>query len=218
MRAEHHVDSPINSFDSLHGAHPDRGNRRSPLEPSRSCLQAVRVVRSLLEAPCVRGVEAEHYKSLDGMRVGAEVVVLGTITDVDSSREFGGVSDAEPVRLAALTVNVEEVLSGRLASNEASILLEVTLPGARSISELTSLMPRERAVFFLRNKGTEVSGWGWPPDRIEAERPFYRLASSQGLLREFDNVVRPPEGAEDDFLAALAGRPFGDVVQEVSRP
>lgn len=164
------------------------------------------------------GVEAEHYKSLDGMRVGAEVVVLGTITDVDSSREFGGVSDAEPVRLAALTVNVEEVLSGRLASNEASILLEVTLPGARSISELTSLMPRERAVFFLRNKGTEVSGWGWPPDRIEAERPFYRLASSQGLLREFDNVVRPPEGAEDDFLAALAGRPFGDVVQEVSRP
>lgn len=54
-------------------------------------------------------------------------------------------------------------------------------------------------MYFLRNKGTEVADWGWPPDRVAVEGRFYRLVSSQGVLRDVGGEVRPPVGVDDQF-------------------
>lgn len=93
------------------------------------------------------------------MTVGAEVVLLGTIADVAFGRSYGDEVDAELVQLGSLTIDVGEVLSGRLVEPGPTVVVEVTLPGRRSPSELMLTLPRERGLFFLRNKGTEVAGW-----------------------------------------------------------
>lgn len=163
----------------------------------------------------VSTLEVEHYDSLDAMTSGSEAVVLGKIVGVSLSRTFGGPEDAELIHLAALEVSASRVLAGRLTSTAMTIVVEVTVPGGRNIEDLQATIPTEEAIYFLRNKGTEASDLGFSPEEIEAEAPYYRLVSSQGLIRNLEGAALPPEAAEDPFLVDIRGARFSEVTSKV---
>jgi hypothetical protein len=164
----------------------------------------------------VAAVEVEHYDSLETLSRGSEVIVRGTLEGISPSRSFGGPSDAEPVHFATLTIHVSGVLAGRLVNTDEATVLEVVVPGGpAAIGALRGSVPTEEAVFFLRNKGTEVADWGWSNERVAVERQFYRLVNSQAMLRNFDGRVAAPFGVEEDFLKALDGQPFADLLAAV---
>lgn len=161
-------------------------------------------------------LEAEHYESLVSMTGGSETVVLGRITDVRATRSFGGPEDAEQIRLAALEVSILKVLHGQLKSEQQTIDVEVTLPGGRTVAQLKDAIPAEEALFFLRNKGTEAIALGMTVDQVKAEVPYYRLVSSQGLIRSIAGAAIPPDGPDDAFSADLRGTPFDSVQEQVA--
>lgn len=162
-------------------------------------------------------VEAEHYNSLEEMARRSDVVVLGRLTGIEESRAFGTNADAEIVHLAQITVEIERVLAGQLEdAGTTALLLEVLLPDPESLPELQkALSPAVPHLLFLRNKGREVKALGGSSEQSDSERRFYRLVSTQGQFRDFDGTTGIPVAAEDDFLFALAGSSFDDVIARV---
>jgi hypothetical protein len=72
------------------------------------------------------------------------------------------------------------------------------------MAELEKSVPRERGMYFLRNKG--------PKDSVD----FYRFTNdAQGLLREIDGRVRIAPHGETHFLTELDGVPFDVVLANV---
>lgn len=181
-------------------------------QPSRTPLSISSNFWRLLS---IDALEAEHYESLSSMSTSSEVVVVGRITGISATRSFGGPQDAEVIRLAALQISVSKVLSGNLKAPGGSVLVEVTLPGGRSVDQLRGALPPEEAIYFLRSKGTEATSLGFTPDQIKAEAPYYRMVSSQGLIRDIAGVAVPPDDAEDAFLAGLRGASFESVEDQV---
>lgn len=182
--------------------------------PSRTPLS---ISSSFWRLLSINALEAEHYDSLSSMTTSSEVVVVGTITGISATRSFGGPEDAEVIRLAALEISVSKVLSGNLKSTGGSLLVEVTLPGGRSVDQLRSALPPEEAIYFLRNKGTEATSLDFTPDQITAEAPYYRMVSSQGLIRNIAGVTVPPDDADDAFLTGMRGASFESIQDQVIR-
>ena len=160
-------------------------------------------------------VESEWYKSIERMFHGAELVVTGRMTEVRNSRTYGTAADAAVVRLAVIDVRIEHAYKGSLDGAE-SIQLEVTLPAGASASWLDSNIDTSPAIFFLRSKGTEARSLGWSEALAAVEDRYFRLVSSQGLIRLIDGVAYPPIDAEDAFLIAVTGRSLEFVERQMT--
>ena len=146
-------------------------------------------------------LELEHYDSLPAMAAGSDAVVVGRIVDVAEGRSMGGAS-GHPLHYAALTVEVEELVSGSLPAGHAQRLtLEVPLfGGLEMLDAVRSSLPREESLFFLRNKGGP-------------ERAFYRLVEMDAVIVNRGGTAEVSV-EEDGFMAALAGARFDDLVDE----
>lgn len=92
---------------------------------------------------------------------------------------------------------------------------EGTLPPWVAVHDLQQSLPVEPAVFFLRNKGPEVRDWNWPASAAANESRFYRMVSSQGLIRVVDGRAVPPVAAESSFLLQKDGVPIDIVLERV---
>lgn len=170
-------------------------------------------------------LEAEHYESLSDMTASADAVVLGRIVEVLPGRVFGNPA-SYPVGAAAsyatAIVEVTDVLSGDPGAR--TLQLELLLPDAEVLADLQAALPRERAVYFLRNKGHEAALLGLPPNVQANERPFFRLVNTRAVLRDIDGNVAAPVSADEGFLLELDGTPFSDLlatlrdVEPTSRP
>lgn len=153
------------------------------------------------EGVAIDALELEHYDSLPAMAAGSDAVAVGRIVDVVEGRSVGGAG--RPLHYAAVTVDVEELVSGSLPSSHARRLtLEVPLfGGIEMLDALRSSLPRDESLFFLRNKGG-------------AERSFYRLVVMDGVIVNRDGIAELPAGAEG-FKAPLAGARFDELVDEI---
>ena len=166
----------------------------------------------------VNGREAEHYRSLDDMTASADLVVVGRIAEVAEGRVFVDAGTGDAAYYALATLVIEQHVSGDTepAEEATSIDLELFMTTPDLLEGLRATHPGERSLFFLRDKYVEATFLELPPELRDAEAGYYRLVSTQGLLRDWDRVVEPPVGAEDQFLLDLAGSDFDTLVAELS--
>jgi hypothetical protein len=166
-------------------------------------------------AVAVRGMAAESYDSLEDLAQNADLVVVGTILSVDRGREWVAIpayvddpflSDEAFARFATLTIAVQQIIGPVRTPlpDPSSVKLEAYLPRPGTMALLRENVPRERSIFFLRNKGKT--------DSVD----FYRFTNDdQGLLRDFDGLVRISPTGEDHFLTHLDGERFEDILANV---
>jgi len=161
----------------------------------------------------VEGVDAEVFGSLEESARSADLVVVGRITEVTKGREWVAnpayldipeLADVAYARFATAWIEPEAVLgSPRLPVPLDRIPLELDLLQADLLPELVANVPRERAIFFLRDKA----------DHGAAPGEYFRFTNfDQGLIRELDGRVETFPTGPDQFLSRLSGQPFGDVV------
>jgi hypothetical protein len=151
----------------------------------------------------VEAIELERYASLAQMTRGSDAVVVGRVASVAAGRVVGRAGSA--LQYAAVTVMVDEAVAGSLPGEHATQLtLEVPLfGGAEQLHELRSALPTAESLFFLRNKGA-------------GEADFYRLVVMRGVVVNRDGAAEVTPG-DGDFLDALDGIPFDEVVSGVRR-
>ena len=75
-------------------------------------------------------------------------------------------------------------------------------------------VPRDRAVFFLRNKGMDVRMFqpGATKAEIAAESGFWRTVIDAGTVVSHNGAAHVPSTYNAEFLAAAEGLPFDDFV------
>jgi hypothetical protein len=161
------------------------------------------------------GREAEHYETVEEMAANSEVVVLGRLAWVADGRSYGDPEhDASVVQFASVGLEVHEVLAGQPRMPGQDLVVEFLIPSGKvGVIDLKETMPAEEAIFFLRNKGSEVARWGWAEDAVAVEAGFYRLVSTQGVVRNVDgrashtsldtDPVRLRQSVFDDVVATL---------------
>lgn len=160
----------------------------------------------------VNGVEAEWYESMAEMRDSSDAVVIASALSFTEGRTFGS-ADGGAAYFGVLSLSVEHVITG---SAPFTVQLEVATPERSVLDSLSAVVPTERAIYFLRNKGTSARLWGPPPgSSAAAESQFWRLVNSQGLYREVAGKVVAPVRVETKFAGLADGRPFDDFADSI---
>ncbi len=170
-------------------------------------------VASAWSSAVAEAAELEHFGSLPEMTRSADAVVRGTVMAVAAGRAFGGAS-GNAFHYAAATLRVDEVIAGELPERHAAELtLELPLfDGPDSIAAMQTALPEVEGIFFLRNKGASAWAAGMSPAEQLSEAEFYRLVVLSGVvLNDAGQAALPP--GDSEFLAALSGLPFDDVIR-----
>jgi hypothetical protein len=168
----------------------------------------------------IQGQEAEFYESLPEMALASDVVVLGRVESVSEGRVF--VMEAPPdvpvedvtFRYVSMSIAVSRTLR-HLPGPPEKIAIEMMLPTATTLGDLKGSIPEEETLFFLRSKGLDLERREKPDRVVSQEMPFYRLVSSQGLLRNIGGQTHPNVGAEDQFLLDLVHDQFDKTLDTV---
>jgi hypothetical protein len=87
---------------------------------------------------------------------------------------------------------------------------------ASSVHERTRAY--DAALMFLRNKGLEAARLDAPADIVAREAGYYRLVTSDAILRVFDGQVQPVAWTDDQFLIETAGAPLDRILSLVDPP
>jgi hypothetical protein len=119
------------------------------------------------------------------------------------------------LQYAALTLRVDDVLSGGLPSgSSASVTLELPLyTGTDALRALGSLRG-VNGVFFLRSKGDADRVTGLAPEVAVPEVPFYRLLTQDALVLDEDGRTSVVVG-DHGPLDALAGGSYAEAVRRI---
>lgn len=159
-------------------------------------------------------VELEHYNSLEGLALYADVVVRAKTGAVRSGPTTGPADDPLPSTIVEL--EPIEVLAG---PDDGPI--ELVLPGvgpeeADTLSEL----PASDAVYFLRSGTLEADVAGAPADA--PFRSLFRITNTQGLYVNAGGETRAPglakrnaEGGSPDFALELATQSFERTLADI---
>lgn len=129
------------------------------------------------ESPKAQREELFDFTSLEQMLATSDVVIAGTVLDVEPGRVVG--SEADPVQLLQLTINVDEILYGDLPTGSAqTILVEESagsLEGAQETVGIYGSKAGDNGFYFL----------GWKDGTS-----YYYLVNSEGrFLIESGRVV-----------------------------
>ena len=157
-------------------------------------------------------IEANHYDSLAAMTQDADAVVLGRVVEAVPGRVFSGCG------YTAATVEVEQVLAGHLPSaSQKRLSLEYFGFCTTPLPQLGKEIPAERAVFFLYNKGLDLSRLrpSATASEIAHEAAFWGLVILAGTAVDLDGRVHVPQTLSAPFLAKLEGTSFAQFVGRV---
>jgi len=161
------------------------------------------------------GFNDEHYDSLDQMTKAADLVMVGTVTQIrqDPSRHTG-LSPSDGA-FAQLDFNVEEVLSGApQVSSSGAIIVELFMTDPGQYDRFSAGLPTERVLIFLRNKAVEAKQNGWPDEGPDTGHLYYRVVSDQGIVRDVDGLAVAPDD-EGGFLSDINLKTFDEVVAAI---
>lgn len=159
----------------------------------------------------IRALEVEHYDSLATMAQASDTVLVGVVESVRLGRQVG---ESYPISYAVVTVRPRDILKG---PDSELVSLEVVLPSSDRLTALQASLPQEDAIFFLRDKAAEALRLGLPDAEIAAGKGYFRLVSSQGVLRNLNGRIGIPIASEDAFLLQLSGKAFAPIMDEVAK-
>lgn len=158
-------------------------------------------------------MEAESFDSLDGMRAGADAVVLGRIISLTPGRVWGN-PPSDAAWYATAIVQVDQVFAGRLVQPGPTIQLELFMAEPQVFDSLAATIPfGEEAVYFLRNKGAEAAFLGRSMESQVTESQYYRLVTSKALIRHQGTVALAAVAAAEPFLRNVDGVPWDGVLE-----
>lgn len=151
------------------------------------------------------GNEFENYPSLEATAAAADAVVVATVEDVVTTRVIQTDGD-DRVYMVGIKIKPIEVVRGALPDEfKEQLIVEFTLGGtAVDVANMKPALPEGQMLWFLRSKGADADRTleraekeNLPISKLsrsimEAERPYYRLTSSQGLFAQGDGHVVDP--------------------------
>lgn len=175
------------------------------------------------EIPRLRAVEAESFDTLQDMVNSSDVVVVGRVLEVAPSR----IIDARPANIAD-SADPDAWFAGyasvRLDAEWASpaggaVTFEVFLSTESKYREfLTAPLPKERSLFFLRNKEVAALSAGWPAELAATERPYFMLVNAdQGAIHDINGIAQIAEHDGDGLSSRINGVSFEDILREVTQ-
>jgi hypothetical protein len=113
-----------------------------------------------------------------------------------------------------VTIHVQrEIL--RVEGLPSTVQLEIMIPPTTDFDALAATAPTEQTIFFLRSKGKDLGRRDKPAWAISEDMPYFRLVSTQGILRNLDGLTHPNPGSEEKFLTDLIHRPFDETMSTV---
>ncbi len=152
--------------------------------------------------------EVERFSTLEEMTEAADVVLEGAISDVVPGRSIPGLPADDRVGYALVTIQVDRVIRRSDADLPGEYRVEFLVTGD-DWNTIRDSMIGTQGLFFLRNKGEEARRLGLPDHVVDAERPYFRLVSSQGLILDRSGTAFVPMGDPDDALVrSLSGGPY----------
>jgi hypothetical protein len=149
---------------------------------------------------------SENFESVVDMMKSSDVVVVGRLGPLEESRSWVAAPELGPEGIAFYamsSVSVERVVHGNYDPSAPGILdLELFVPVPSKFEELRESQPKERILLFLFRK-----------DELDA--PVYGLVSvNRGYIRDLGRA-EPPVGADDEWLMAVRGETFDDLVRQL---
>jgi hypothetical protein len=149
---------------------------------------------------------SENFESLVDMMKSSDVVVVGRLGPLEESRSWVAAPELGPEGVAFYamsSVSVERVVHGNYDPSAPGVLdLELFVPVPSKFEELRQSQPKERILLFLFRK-----------DELDA--PVYGLVSvNRGYIRDLGRA-EPPVGADDEWLLAVRGGTFDDLVRQL---
>lgn len=163
-----------------------------------------------------RGAQIEAFHEAEEMFLASDLVVVGRIVSMVPGRVLGDPGAGDAAHYLTGKLEVEEVIRGQSGADAelAALTLEVFTFDADHVVSLAESFPTERALFFLRNKGTTAAKLGWSDEVVVAESKYHRLIATSGLIRDLAGGPSPIVPLEDRMLG-LSGATFDDVVRTV---
>lgn len=157
----------------------------------------------------VAGEEVERYDSLESMAKAADLVLYGTIVSLEPGRIFGQMPDNYVVYLRA-DMEVAEVFIGTMPGGPWTVEFMVDgEDGEKGVQYLQDQTPLLPTLYFLREKTDSHDG-----------TVYYRLVNSRAALVNESGTVETVGRDEDEYLRALKGSDFDDLlfrVREIAR-
>ena len=163
------------------------------------------------------------YGSLESMLSAVDLVVVATPTGSVKGREVLGNEDGDTGYFATVFLEVEATVAGGVVEAQGRELKMETFLGAgypwendhsEGYARYAASLPMERALLFLTNKGKFFERGGLEPDDPGGGYDYYMLWTGCGFIRDVDGRAEPTEYAPE-WLEALRGRPFDEVVAQV---
>jgi hypothetical protein len=149
---------------------------------------------------------SENFESVVDMMKSSDVVVVGRLGPLEESRSWVAATELGPEGVAFYamsSVSVERVVHGNYDPSAPGVLdLEVFVPVPSKFEEFRESQPKERTLLFLFRK-----------DELDA--PVYGIVSvNRGYIRDLGRA-EPPVGADDEWLLAVRGGTFDDLVRQL---
>lgn len=160
------------------------------------------------------------FASMADIIEASDVVVVATVAGVAEGRRIPVPETGETQYMATMTLTVDEVVRGTIqapAGAPGSIQIEALIsfnPPGSLLDALAQSAPRKsQALLFLGNRTADVLRHGLPKNHpAAADDQYFLLTGIEGYVRNVNGLAVISREADVDWLDALEGRPFAEVV------
>jgi hypothetical protein len=161
------------------------------------------------------------FSSTNEIVAKADTVVVGTVLGLRQTREIPVEETGETMYMMGVEIRVDEVIAGSVVpgTDDGNLLVESLLafePAQARFDTLAASTPvGEQVMLFLWNKGEDAKRHGMKPDDpLAGEQYYLMLGGFEGYIRNVNGKADVSPDAPGQWIKRLAGRAFGDAVQE----
>jgi hypothetical protein len=150
----------------------------------------------------------------------SDVVVVATVRDVSEGRKIPVPETGETEYMATMTLSVDEVVRGTVHPPvggsgliQVEALVSFTPPGSLLGALVESAPRKSQVLLFLGNRAADAARHGLPKNHpAAADDQYFLLTGIEGYVRNVSGLSVVSREADVDWLRALDGRPFAEVL------
>jgi hypothetical protein len=171
----------------------------------------------------VNGIYGERFDSLHDMALSADAVVVGSIVEArpgrvvrDLEAEAAGATPEEAATyFANVVIEVKANLAGP-AQPGARLVVEFLVGSRGAIPGSAEGVPKELAVFVLRDKLVMAERYGWSEEqKKEAAVGLYVLETPETVFRDLNGKARVLKTADSGYIRDQNDRQFDELVRDL---